>query len=125
MLLLQVAVGTRDGLPKPDARKVRAYGPGLEPGAVLPGKPARFTVDTSDTNPNAPISVGIRDPDGKKVGPREPVVNKTYDGNMEVSYVPPPVGEPYEVIEPIELMTIKLNSPVPKIYVLLGVPYES
>ena len=28
---------TRDGKPKPNANKVEAYGPGLEPGSVLPG----------------------------------------------------------------------------------------
>jgi len=46
---------TRDGKPKPDASKVTAYGPGLEPGQVLPGKPAHFTVDASRTNPDAPV----------------------------------------------------------------------
>ena len=38
----RVPVATRDGAPKkPNAGKVRAYGPGLEPGSVFPGKPTR------------------------------------------------------------------------------------
>ncbi len=57
---------TRDGRPKPNAKKVRAYGPGLEPGQVLPGKPTNFTVDSSDTTP-APVDVQIRDKNGKNL----------------------------------------------------------
>ncbi len=56
-------VSTRDGRPKPNAKKVRAYGPGLEPGQVLPGKPTHFTVDASETAP-APVDVDIKDKDG-------------------------------------------------------------
>ena len=37
----RVPVTTRDGRPKANAGKVRAYGPGLEPGSVFPGKPTR------------------------------------------------------------------------------------
>ncbi len=63
---VQVPVSTRDGRPKPNAKKVRAFGPGLEPGQVLPGKPTHFTVDASDTAP-APVDVDIRDKDGNKL----------------------------------------------------------
>ena len=110
----QVPVSTRDGVPKADASKVRAYGPGLEPGNVLPGKPARFTVDSSDTGP-ADVDVDILDAaTGKPVsgsgGPlsgsglgsglsRRPSVVQKPDGNHEVTYVPPLVGEPYDVSE--------------------------
>jgi hypothetical protein len=89
-----VPVVTKDGKPKADARKVVAYGPGLEPGQVLPGKPAAFTVDSSATG-EAPVEVGITS-DGKNVS-RKPTIVKKGDGIHEVSYVPPPVGDPYEV----------------------------
>ena len=61
-------VATRDGKPKPNANKVRAYGPGLEPGSVFPGKPTSFTVDASDTGA-APVDVEITGGggDGQKV----------------------------------------------------------
>lgn len=87
---------TRDGKPKANADKVRAYGPGLEPGNVLPGKPTHFTVDSSDTGP-APVEVDITGPNGEKIGTKTPSIVQKPDGNHEVSYVPPPVGEPYEV----------------------------
>ena len=45
----QVPVTTKDGKPKVDPRKVRAYGPGLEPENIFPGKPTSFVVDASDT----------------------------------------------------------------------------
>ncbi len=97
-LKLQVPVATRDGKPKPNAKKVRAYGPGLEPGQVLPGKPAHFTVDSTDTAP-APVDVSIRDADGNAFkGARAPVVATGPDGLHDVSYVPPPVGEPYDIV---------------------------
>ncbi len=68
--LSQVPVSTRDGRPKPNAKKVRAFGPGLEPGQVLPGKPTYFTVDASETAP-APVDVDIRDKDGNNLKVRE------------------------------------------------------
>ena len=85
---------TKDGKPKADARKVVAYGPGLEPGQVLPGKPAAFTVDSTATG-EAPVEVAIT-ADGKNVS-RKPTVVKKGDGIHEVTYVPPPVGDPYDV----------------------------
>ena len=93
--VIKVPVTTRDGKPKPNAKKVRAYGPGIEPGGVFPGKPASFTVDSSDTG-KAPVDVDITDGKGHKVGKRPSIVEKP-DGNHEVTYVPPLVGEPYEV----------------------------
>ena len=82
---------------KPNAGKVRAYGPGLEPGSVFPGKPTSFTVDASDTGA-APVDVEITGGggDGQKVG-RKPSVADKGDGLHAVTYVPPLVGEPYEV----------------------------
>lgn len=93
--VLQVPVSTKDGKPKPNAKKVTAYGPGLEPGNVLPGKPAHFTVDSSETG-KAPVEVVVFNSKGQKV-PRKPTISEKADGNHDVSYVPPPVGEPYEV----------------------------
>ena len=84
---------TRDGKPKPNANKVEAYGPGLEPGSVLPGKPTHFTVDASKTG-EAPVEVEVETEDGK-LPPRS--VRPNGDGTHEVTYVPPPVGEPYLV----------------------------
>ena len=88
-------VATRDGKPKPNANKVRAYGPGLEPGSVFPGKPTSFTVDSSDTGA-APVDVEITNGNGQKVG-KKPSVSEKGDGLHGVTYVPPLVGEPYEV----------------------------
>ncbi len=56
----KVPVTTKDGKPKADARKVTAYGPGLEPGNVFPGKPTSFIVDASNTG-EAPVEVFIGD----------------------------------------------------------------
>ena len=108
-------MSTRDGIPKADASKVRAYGPGIEPGNVLPGKPTKFTVDSSDTGP-AEVDVDITDAaTGKPIsgsggpagpasglmsglgGSRRPTIVQKPDGNHEVTYVPPLVGEPYDV----------------------------
>ena len=86
---------TRDGVAKPNAKKVTAYGPGLEPGQVFPGKPTAFTVDSSETAP-APVAVDIKTLDGKDLAKR-PSISLKDDGNHEVSYVPPLVDEPYEV----------------------------
>jgi hypothetical protein len=58
----QVPATTRDGKPKADARKVAAYGPGLEPGSIFPGKPTSFVVDASATG-SAPVEVFIGDAD--------------------------------------------------------------
>ena len=41
-----------------DASKVKAFGPGLEQGKVLPGVPAKFAIDSSKTGP-ASIDVDI------------------------------------------------------------------
>merc|ERR1712029_389661 len=76
-----------------NAKKVEAYGPGLEPGSVLPDKPTTFTVDSSKTGP-APVEVEIETEDGKV--PARTVKPKG-GGTREVTYVPPPVGEPYLV----------------------------
>lgn len=67
---------------------------GLEPGKVLPGKPTNFTVDSTATG-DAPVDVGITS-NGKNVA-RKPTVTKKGDGIHDVSYVPPPVGDPYDV----------------------------
>ena len=56
----QVPVTTKDGKPKADARKVKAFGPGLEPDNILPGKPTSFIVDASETG-DAPLEVVIGD----------------------------------------------------------------
>eukprot|EP00095_Tigriopus_kingsejongensis_P006988 maker-scaffold430_size173499-snap-gene-0.40 protein:Tk06988 transcript:maker-scaffold430_size173499-snap-gene-0.40-mRNA-1 annotation:"filamin-a isoform x3" len=95
----KVPAVSRDGKGKgrgnPDSSKVTAYGPGLEPGNVFPGKPTEFIVDASETS-DAPVKVEIRDASGKLV-PKRPVIAKKPSGIHEVSYVPPPVGEPYEI----------------------------
>ena len=93
-VMLQVPCVTRDGKPTPKASKVEAYGPGLDPGSVLPGKPTQFTVDASKTG-EAPVQVEIETEDGK-VPSRS--IKPNGDGTHEVTYVPPPVGEPYLVI---------------------------
>jgi hypothetical protein len=77
------------------ANKVRAYGPGLEPGGVLPGKPTNFTVNSTGTA-KLPVDVAITNGKGQKVGKR-PSIAEMPDGNHDVSYVPPLVGEPYQV----------------------------
>jgi hypothetical protein len=41
-----------------DASKVKAFGPGLEAGKVLPGVPTNFTIDSSKTGP-ATVNVDI------------------------------------------------------------------
>lgn len=100
-------------------------GPGLEKGKVFPGKPTNFMVDSTKTGP-APISVEIKgnlipeilksdfwsfinlefiysecqifnilDLDGDIVG-RVPSITPVGEGLHDVSYVPPPVGEPYK-----------------------------
>ena len=56
----QVPVTTKDGKPKVDPSKVRAYGPGLEPENIFPGKPTSFVVDASGTG-DAPLEVFIGD----------------------------------------------------------------
>lgn len=95
-LSFQVPAETRDGKPKVDPGKVRAYGPGLEPGQVLPGKPTNFKVDATETGP-APLAVDIRNERGHRV-PKRPSILENGDGTFDVSYVPPPVGEPYQVL---------------------------
>ena len=75
-----------------DPSKVKAYGPGLEEGRVMPGKPASFTVDSSRTGP-APLEVDLENGGNG----REPVIREIGPGKHEVTYVPPLVGEPYQV----------------------------
>ena len=101
---MQVPVVTKDGKPKADARKVLAYGPGLEPGQVLPGKPATFIVDSTATG-EAPVDVAISS-NGKNVA-RKPTVVKKGDGIHDVTYVPPPVGDPYDVS--IKISDVKIH----------------
>ena len=62
---------------------------------VMPGKPAVFTVDSSRTGP-APLSVEVESDTGR-VSSRQPSVAETGPGQHEVTYVPPPVGNPYQV----------------------------
>ena len=61
---------------------------------MLPGKPTHFTVDSTATG-DAPVDVSIAST-GKNVA-RKPTVAKKSDGIHDVSYVPPPVGDPYDV----------------------------
>jgi len=55
-IFLNVSGGKGDG--PADASKVKAFGPGLEKGKVLPGVPANFTIDSSKTGPGS-IDVDI------------------------------------------------------------------
>jgi hypothetical protein len=55
-IFLNVSGGKGDS--PADASKVKAFGPGLEKGKVLPGVPANFTIDSSKTGP-ASIDVDI------------------------------------------------------------------
>ena len=88
---------TKDGKPKPNASKVDAYGPGLDPESVFPGKPTNFIVDASRTG-EAPVDVSIENSDGSPIeNLRKPSIINKGDGIHEVTYVPPPVGDPYEV----------------------------
>ncbi len=41
-----------------DASKVKASGPGLEKGNVMPGRPTNFMIDSTKTGP-APITVNV------------------------------------------------------------------
>ena len=63
---------------------------------MLPGKPTHFTVDSTATG-DAPVDVSIA-ANGKNVA-RKPTVVKKSDGIHDVTYVPPPVGDPYDVSE--------------------------
>merc|ERR1712223_151825 len=88
---------TKDGKPKPNASKVDAYGPGLDPESVFPGKPTNFIVDASRTG-EAPVDVSIENGYGSPIeNLRKPSIIDKGDGIHEVTYVPPPVGDPYEV----------------------------
>ena len=88
---------TKDGKPKPNASKVDAYGPGLDPESVFPGKPTNFIVDASKTG-EAPVDVNIENNDGSPIpNLRKPSITDKGEGIYDVSYVPPPVGDPYEV----------------------------
>ena len=77
---------------------MRAYGPGLEQENILPGKPISFIVDATETAP-APLEVDVRSKDeNKDFGVRKsPIIAEEDDGTHHVTYIPPPVGEPYEV----------------------------
>eukprot|EP00092_Neocalanus_flemingeri_P025254 GFUD01027386.1.p1 GENE.GFUD01027386.1~~GFUD01027386.1.p1 ORF type:complete len:4003 (+),score=946.67 GFUD01027386.1:1015-12009(+) len=77
-----------------DPSKVKAFGPGIEKGKVLPGKPASFSVDSSKTGP-APIEVEI-EAEGK-VSSRKPSIAQAAPGLHDVTYVPPPVGQDYQI----------------------------
>jgi len=90
----RVPVDIRPNRMRPDPKKVIAYGPGLEPGQVLPGKPAVFTVDSTATQ-DAPVEVEVYC-DGKLTS-KKPVISKKGPGLYDVSYIPPPVGNPYDV----------------------------
>ena len=89
----QPVVGGK-GSGQADPSKVKAFGPGLEEGQVMPGKPASFTVDSSRTGP-APLTVEVDGPGGS--GARRPSIHTKGPGKHEVTYVPPLVGEPYQV----------------------------
>ena len=89
------AIGGKGSGPA-DPSKVLAYGPGLEPGQVMPGRPATFTVDSSKTGP-APLEVEIESDTGRPVSSRKPSLTETGPGCHDVTYVPPPIGHPYQV----------------------------
>ena len=101
---------TKDGKPKPNANKVDAYGPGLDPESVFPGKPTNFIVDASKTG-EAPVGVSIENNDGSPIpNLRKPSVTDKGDGIYDVQYVPPPVGDPYEVRACLILLTNMKNT---------------
>jgi len=69
---------------KVDAKKVKAFGPGLEPKGVRADVPAEFTVDATEAGV-AFLDVAVVDKNGqKKPGHIKPVG----DGTYECSYVP-------------------------------------
>jgi hypothetical protein len=80
------------GTGQADPSKVKAYGPGLEEGKVMPGMPAAFLVDSSRTGP-APLTVEVEGCPGS----RKPSISQVGPGKHEVTYVPALVGEPYQV----------------------------
>jgi len=96
----KVPVTTRDGKPKADARKVAAYGPGLEPEKVFPGKPAVFTVDSTATG-EAPVQVELNI--NGKLSAKKPIITKKGKGLNDVTYVPPADGKPFDVRKTINL----------------------
>ena len=69
----------------------------MDPASVFPGKPTNFTVDASRTG-EAPVDVSIENSDGLPIpNLRKPTITDKGDGTHDVTYVPPPVGDPYEV----------------------------
>ena len=61
----------------------------------MPGRPTSFTIDSSKTGP-APIEVEVES-EGGAVSTRKPSLVETGPGKHEATYVPPPVGKPYQV----------------------------
>lgn len=47
-------------------RRVRAYGPGIEPSGPIVGVPANFTVETFSAG-KGNVDVIVEDPDGNKI----------------------------------------------------------
>ena len=86
-----------------DPSKVLAYGPGLEKGKVMPGRPASFTIDSSKTGP-APIEVTVESEGA--ANNRKPSMVETGPGKHDVTYVPPPVGKPYQVSDMLSLKLV-------------------
>ncbi|KAI1892165.1 hypothetical protein AGOR_G00130460 [Albula goreensis] len=70
-------------LPTYDASKVRASGPGLEPGGVPASLPITFTVDTTDAG-EALLGVQITDPQDK---PKKADILDNQDGTYLISYM--------------------------------------
>ena len=97
-----------------DPSKVLAYGPGLEKGKVMPGRPASFTIDSSKTGP-APIEVEVES-EGAAGSSRKPSLVETGPGKHEATYVPPPVGKPYQVSLSSEISTVLISVVSPERY---------
>ncbi|XP_052780237.1 filamin-A-like isoform X2 [Mya arenaria] len=71
---------------KIDVSKVRAYGPGLEPGVFL-DSPTGFTVDAKSVTPvgEGKVRAIVTSPDGKRT---ESLVKNNNDGTYDVLYTP-------------------------------------
>lgn len=67
-----------------DAKKVKCYGPGIEPMGVKTGAPATFTVDTTEAG-EAPLEVTCTDQRGR-VQPAQ--LTPVAEGVVDATYYP-------------------------------------
>lgn len=75
----------RVGMKNPvDAKKVKCYGPGIEPMGVKTGAPATFTVDTTEAG-EAPLEVTCTDQRGR-VQPAQ--LTPVAEGVVDATYYP-------------------------------------